>query len=113
LVEPSDYLQDEAQYECNRWFKQPIVSREIDLLVFWKAKQYNFPILAQVARDHLAVPATSAPSECVFSDGGEILTKKRNRISPDTLRWMICLRDWGIVTEEGLEDLIEELSDHE
>jgi hypothetical protein len=35
------------------------------------------PIIARIARDHLAIPAISAASECVFSVGGDIITKKK------------------------------------
>lgn len=39
-----------------------------------------------MARDYLAIPAMSAASERVFSNGGDIITRKRNRISPDNLK---------------------------
>jgi hypothetical protein len=56
-----------------------------------------------MARDHLAIPAISAPSEVVFSNGGDIITKKRNRLAPDTVQHIIYLQDWGIFTEETEE----------
>jgi hypothetical protein len=87
------YIQDESQYEYNRWFRQAVVSQEVKPLEFWKPKQYDFPILAAMARDHLAIPATSGPSEYVFSNGGDIVTKKRNRLAPDTLQQIVYLRD--------------------
>jgi hAT family C-terminal dimerisation region len=62
-----------------------------------------------MARDHLAIPATSAPSEVVFSNSGDIITKKRSRLAPDTVRHIICLRDWGMFTEEETEELIIDL----
>jgi hypothetical protein len=110
-IERPGYIQDESQSEYNRWFRQPPVPRETDPITYWKAKQYDFPILAAMARDYLAIPATSAPSECVFSTGGDIITKKRNRLSPDTFRWIICLRDWGVYTEEDEAEALEVLSD--
>jgi hypothetical protein len=79
-IEQPGYIQDESQFEYNRWFRQPPVPRETDPIIYWKAKQYDFPILAAMARDYLAIPATSAPSECVFSTGGDIITKKRNSV---------------------------------
>ncbi len=59
-----------------------------------------------MAKDHLAIPATSAESERVFSVDGDIITKKRNRLAPYTLRHLICLRNWGVVSvsEEDEED---------
>lgn len=58
-----------------------------------------YPIVAQIARDYLAIPATSAASERVFSNGSDIITKKRNRLSPSTVRYLLCLRDWGVLPE--------------
>jgi hypothetical protein len=52
-----------------------------------------------MARDHLAIPATSAVSESVYSIGGDIITKKRNRLGADNTRKLLCLRDWSILVE--------------
>jgi len=52
-----------------------------------------------MARDYLAIPATSAASECVFSYGSDIITKKRNRLGGDNTRRLLCLRDWGVLEE--------------
>jgi hypothetical protein len=60
--------------------------------MYWKAKQYNFPIIARIARDYLAIPATSALSESVFSQGSDVVTKKRNRLTGDSIRMIVCLK---------------------
>jgi hypothetical protein len=39
-------------------------------LQWWKVKQHQFPLLAALAKKYLGVPATSAPSERVFSTAG-------------------------------------------
>ena len=92
--------------EANRWQKEPSVGKNTDILRFWKSREVDYPILAQMARDYLAIPATSAASERVFSQGGDIVTKKRNRLHPDSVRYLLCLRSWGIFPDE--EDLVEE-----
>ena len=79
------------------------MKRETDILKYWASKEYEFPTIAQIARDHLAIPATSAPSECVFSVGADIITKKRNRLGAGNTRRLMCLRDWGVL-EEGEDD---------
>ena len=71
----------------------------ISIFRYWASKEYKFPIIARMARDHLAIPATSAASECVFSVGGDIITKKRNRLGADNTRRLLCLRDWGVLKE--------------
>lgn len=43
-------------------------------------KSTSISMLSQMARDYLAVLATSVPSEQIFSEPGDIITKKRNQI---------------------------------
>ena len=50
------------------------------------SKEYDFPTITRIARDYLAIPATSAASESFFSVGGDIITKKRNRLSVGNTR---------------------------
>jgi hypothetical protein len=90
--------------EWKRWMKEPTVGRDTDILKYWQSKQYQYPLIASIAKDHLAIPATSADSERVFSVGGDIITKKRNRLSPSTLRYLLCLRNWGIISQGDDED---------
>ena len=75
------------------------MKRDTDVLKYWASKEYEFPIIARMARDHLAIPATSAASESVFSIGGDIITKKRNRLGADNTRRLLCLRDQGVLVE--------------
>jgi hypothetical protein len=90
--------------EWKRWMKEPTVGRNVDILKYWQSKQYQYPLIASIAKDHLAIPATSAESERVFSVGGDIITKKRNRLSPSTLRYLLCLRNWGVLSQGDDED---------
>ncbi|KFY49456.1 hypothetical protein V495_00589 [Pseudogymnoascus sp. VKM F-4514 (FW-929)] len=78
--------------------------QDTDILKYWQSKQYQYPLIASIAKDYLAIPATSADSERVFSVGGDIITKKRNRLSPSTLRYLLCLRNWGILSQGDDED---------
>ena len=41
---------------------------------------------------------------CVFSQGGDIVTKKRNRLTRDSIRMIVCLKAWGIFTDEDMEN---------
>ena len=44
-----------------------------------------------MACDFLAIPATSVPSERLFSDAGQLVTDHRNCLGGDTIRACICL----------------------
>ena len=47
-----------------------------------------------MARDYLAIPATSVPIEQVFSQAGNLITKKRNRLGQQTIKEIMCLNSW-------------------
>jgi hypothetical protein len=44
-----------------------------DPLAWWKGNERKFPILAKLARMYLAIQATSAPSERIFSVASRII----------------------------------------
>jgi hypothetical protein len=83
--------------------KQQPIKRDTDILRYWASKEYEFPIIVYIAKDHLAIPATSAASEYVFSIGSNIITKKKNRLGAGNTRRLLCLQDWGVL-EEGVDD---------
>jgi len=58
---------------------------EYNPLHFWKHNHTLYPRLAKIARRVFAVPATSAAVEREFSLAGNIITKKRSRLSPETV----------------------------
>jgi hypothetical protein len=60
------------------------VSGELsDPLEWWKKNRSSFPLIAKVAQKYLSVPATEASSERVFSVASNIITKRRNRLTPE------------------------------
>ena len=37
-----------------------------------------------------------------------MVTKKRNRLTGDSVRMIMCLKDWGIITDEDVDEEEEE-----
>nr|CAI5851446.1 unnamed protein product [Callosobruchus analis] len=59
-----------------------------NILQYWKDRETIFPWLYNLAKAILFIPATSTPSERVFSVAGQLLTAKRSQIDElvDSLR---------------------------
>ncbi|KAI8551676.1 hypothetical protein RHMOL_Rhmol06G0204700 [Rhododendron molle] len=68
--------------------------RDFDVLAWWKRNEDKYPVLSIMARDLLTPPVSSVASESAFSAGSRVLDEKRNRLAPDILDCLICLKDW-------------------
>jgi hypothetical protein len=62
-------------------------------LLWWKANCKSYPRIATLARKYLCIPATSIPSERVFSTAGNVIAEKRNRLSPEHASAIIYLHE--------------------
>lgn len=90
------YLDDatEGSLIFFEFFVYLFVDRASNPLDYWKFKEKTYPVLAAMARDYLAVPATSCSSERLFSAAGNVISEKRSRLNADTLRALLCLKNW-------------------
>jgi hypothetical protein len=66
-------------------------SHDVDTLEWWKANESRYKALSGAARKYLAIPATSAPSERVFSVAGNICNRRRASLSSDNLDALVFL----------------------
>nr|XP_047143006.1 zinc finger BED domain-containing protein 4-like [Hydra vulgaris] len=85
LIESNDKLEK----EINDYSLQYFHSYENSAIEFFQANQKLFPVLTQIARIIFSVPATSMPSECLFSSTDLIDTELRNRLAPSLLEHLI------------------------
>ncbi|KAL0220669.1 hypothetical protein RCL1_000523 [Eukaryota sp. TZLM3-RCL] len=77
-----------------QYLEQPPICYTECPLAWWERNKEAFPQLASLARDYLALQASSVPSEELFSQAASVVTKKRNRLSTASLRALLCLRSW-------------------
>jgi hAT family C-terminal dimerisation region len=85
--------------EFEEYLAAPRAEPETDVLQWWKVNATAYPRLAAMARDYLAIPATSAPVERVFSGGTDLVQPKRGSLSEDTIRACMCLKSWLKVSQ--------------
>lgn len=85
---------DEAlkyQQEIDKYLREPTIPRGDNPLPWWSSKRHKFPLLASLARKYLSIPASSTPSERVFSTAGNIISAKRSCLTPKHANVLIFL----------------------
>ena len=60
-------------------------------LDWWKSHHHQYRKQSILAKKYLCVPATSVPSERLFSKAGELVSAKRNRLKPKYVDMMLFL----------------------
>jgi len=86
-----DYYLDDDPYPDRPGF---------DVLHFWKLDP-KYPTLKKIARDVLAIPASTVASESAFSTGGRVLSPHRSSLHFDTVEALMCLQNWIVGEYSG------------
>ena len=81
----------DAEAEVTQYFTGKPAHPSTDPLQWWKTNCYRFPGIAKVAKKILCIPATSVPSERIFSAAGIIVNKLRASLSNDNVDALIFL----------------------
>ena len=97
-----DIFANRHRHERQDEIEEYMMIEEIDVSTcpfkWWASQELRFPILSQLAKKYLAIPATSAASERLFSDAGNVMTVKRTNLSPTTFEHLIfCKRNWRLI----------------
>ncbi|XP_071051059.1 E3 SUMO-protein ligase ZBED1-like [Onthophagus taurus] len=85
------HLHVSAEAQIKQYLDLPLVDRKLNPLDFWESKKEMFPELYKLANKYLCVPATSVPSERVFSKAGELTKDRRNRLSSNMINEIMFL----------------------
>jgi hypothetical protein len=92
VIEPQEM--DEIERHKNEPAQVPISS---DPFKWWQERKNVYSCLERIARRVFAIPATTVPCKRIFSDAGNVLTKKRSRMNSDTLSMiLLCLKTNGM-----------------
>lgn len=83
--------EDSMELELRSYLQTPKVDGNTDPLAWWRTYEANYPRVAKLALQYLCIPATSTPSERVFSTGGNIVTCYRTALKPDAVDRLIFL----------------------
>ncbi|XP_071051249.1 E3 SUMO-protein ligase ZBED1-like [Onthophagus taurus] len=80
-----------AEAQIKQYLDLPLVDRKLNPLDFWESKKEMFPQLYKLANKYLCVPATSVPSERVFSKADELTKDRRSRLSSNMINEIMFL----------------------
>ena len=93
---PSEKISPKSEFQnyCTDGAWRNIGRRNEDVLLWWKLNANIYPNLSRMARDYLAIPATSTSSERLFSGGKHLISDTRACLSPSSIQACQCLKSW-------------------
>lgn len=68
-----------------------VIDRTENPLEYFSKNKNVFPSLHELNKKYACIPATSVPSERVFSKTGQVTNNRRNRLDPNNLDKIIFL----------------------
>ncbi|XP_067270785.1 E3 SUMO-protein ligase ZBED1-like [Pseudorasbora parva] len=82
---------EKIEAELNSYLHGSLADSESNPLTWWKVHEVNFPNISCLAKKYLCIPATSTPSERVFSASGNVVTCQRSLLKPATVNMLVFL----------------------
>ena len=95
LGEDKDIREDDEAVstleEIKMYFQERPIKQKEDPLFWWRGNASRFPHLAVLAQKYLGTPATSTPSERVFSVAGIVVDKRRCALTAEMINALVFL----------------------
>jgi len=79
----------DAIIDIRQYIEKPVIDRRACSLDYWSTSNN---MLRKMADKYLCIPATSVPSERIFSKAGKIMSNKRNRLKDKNLNTLLFLK---------------------
>ncbi|CAG8839117.1 30522_t:CDS:1, partial [Gigaspora margarita] len=73
-------------YELQQYLNEPMISKDTKALDWWKLNCNQFSNLFKIAKDFLAILATSVPSEHIFSLANRIVDDNCTNLDSNTVK---------------------------
>ena len=80
---------DTYQTMADHQFNEGKLDVKANILMWWKLHAMRFPYLSRLARRYLAMTATNASVERLFSVADQVVTVKRARLHPSTVTLLV------------------------
>ncbi|KVH88644.1 protein of unknown function DUF4413 [Cynara cardunculus var. scolymus] len=89
-----------ATDELTQYLSEPPAPIPTDVLEWWKVNSTRYPRLSVMARDFLAVQATSVAPEDLFCSKGDEVERQKQLLPVSSMQAILCVRSW---TESGMK----------
>ncbi|XP_077244026.1 BED zinc finger and hAT dimerization domain-containing protein isoform X2 [Tasmannia lanceolata] len=80
--------------ELSQYLSEPPAPIATDVLEWWKVNSTRYPRLSVMARDYLAIQATSVAPDELFSSKGDEIDKQRKCLYHSNAQAVLCIRSW-------------------
>ena len=80
------------QAELDSYIKES--TKNVDPVEFWRLNKETYPGLFYCFEYIFSIMASSVPSESLFSEAGDQVTDKRNRLDPEKVNKMMVLESF-------------------
>ena len=80
--------------ELEKYLTMEVEPKETDVLAYWDCRRLQFKCLARMARDYLAITASSVASERVFSAARSLVNSSPNGLHSRAVESNICMGTW-------------------
>ena len=89
-------LNERIDREFDRYIQEPAMETSVyDIIPWWRGNQYQFPTLANIMMKYLNTPATSVPSERVFSSAGKVYQKRASLTAENANILIFLYHNWA------------------
>ncbi|XP_033144303.1 zinc finger BED domain-containing protein RICESLEEPER 2-like [Brassica rapa] len=120
VVERGEDTRDQLEVYLKEAVEIPklLLGTEFDILSWWRVHKTKYPVLAEMARDLMAMQISSVASESAFSTSGRILEPHRSCLTHYMIEVIMCTEQWlhadiklkeTIITNEQILADVEEL----
>ena len=86
-------VSDKAEEQVRLYLVQPNIPLSESPTVWWRDNSRLYPQVSRVARRFLSAPATSVPSERLFSAAGHVYSDRRNRLLLEPAEMLLFVRE--------------------
>ena len=81
----------EIEVELRHFLDNQGIKRDRNPLLWWKENAPKLPRLEVIAKEVLAIPATSVPCERIFSKAGELISMRRAQLKKSNVDMIMFL----------------------